>query len=83
MITFGAFVLGLLIFGIGFTMVWKTNRWREYVGSLSDILGYSQYSWLDWNLLGVIIMVIGVVVALGLFQTFIMLTLGRIFAPSL
>lgn len=64
-------------------MVLKTNRWREYVGSLNDILGYPQLSWLDWNVLGVVIMVLGVIVAFGLWQTFLLLTLGRVFAPSL
>lgn len=64
-------------------MVWKTHRWREYAGSLSDILGYPQLSWLDWNVLGVLIMLFGVIVMLGLFQAFIMLTLGRVLAPGL
>lgn len=76
-------MLGLIIFAVGFSMVWKTNRWREYAGSLNDILGYPQLNWLDWNGLGVIIMVLGVIVIFGLFQLFIAVTVGQLFAPSL
>lgn len=76
-------MLGLLITAVGFFMVWKTHRWREYVGSLNDILGYPQWSWLDWNVLGVLTMVIGVVVMFGLLQTFLALTLGRLLRPGM
>lgn len=82
MITLGSFVLGLLIIAVGFFMIWKTHRWQEYVGSLNDILGYPQWSWLDWDTLGVLTMVIGAVVMFGLFQTFLMLTVSRLLRPS-
>ncbi len=79
MITFGGFTIGLLMFAVGFTMVWKSHRWREYVGSINDILGYPQYSWLDWSFTGVVLMILGLLVASGLIQAIIGATLGKFF----
>ncbi len=81
MITFGGFVVGLLIIGIGFVMVWKTNRWQEYVGSLNIILGYPRLSWLDWDTLGVFLMFVGALTAFGLIQTLLTYTVGQLFTP--
>jgi len=82
MITLGGVVIGLLLLGIGFLMIWKTHSWRDNVGSLNIILGYPRLGWLDWNSLGVFLMVTGLLVGLGLVQDFLTLTIGRLFQLS-
>jgi uncharacterized membrane protein YphA (DoxX/SURF4 family) len=79
MITFTGFVVGLLLIGLGFLMVWKTRRWQEYVGSLNIILGYPRSDWLDWNTLGIGLMALGLLLVLGLLQSFFALTVGSLF----
>jgi len=77
MITFGGFILGLALFLIGLFMLWRSDAWRQNVGSLNTIL-QSDKEWLDWNFIGIILMLAGVIIAFGLFQTFIALTVGRL-----
>jgi hypothetical protein len=76
------FVVGLGLVGIGFLMVWKTHRWQEYVGSLNYILGYPRLSWLDWDTLGVILMISGVLTMFGLFQAFLTFVVSKLFATG-
>jgi hypothetical protein len=79
MITLGGFFLGLAIMGIGFLMIWKHNQWRQNVGSLRDLVGYPNIPWLDWGVLGVVLLAVGLLIAFGLLQLFITLTFGRFF----
>lgn len=81
MITLGGVVIGLLLIGIGFVMVWKTNRWQEYVGSLNLILGYPRLSWLDWDTLGVFLMFVGTLTLFGLVQAAIVAAVAQLFSP--
>ncbi len=74
--TFPSFVLGLLVMGIGFTMVWRTNRWDEFFGSFEYAVGVS---WLSWKTVGIILIFVGFLVAFGLLQAFFLATIGRFF----
>ena len=76
------FVVGLFLVALGFLMVWKSHRWEEYVGSLNSIFGYPRLQWLDWDTLGVLLMVVGVLTMFGLFQAFLTLTVGKLFSPG-
>ena len=75
-------MVGLLLLGIGFLMIWRTRNWRDSVGSLNIILGYPRLQWLDWNSLGLFLMVVGLLVGLGLVQDFLNLTVNRLFRTS-
>lgn len=76
LMTFGYFILGLIVMILGFTMVWRTNRWDEFFGSFEYAVGIS---WLSWKTVGIIIIFVGFLVAFGLIQAFIVATLGRFF----
>ena len=78
--TFLGFIVGLGLVALGFVMVWKSYRWEEYVGSLNGILGYPRLQWLDWDTLGVLLMGIGALTMFGLFQAFLTLMVGKLFA---
>ncbi len=73
MITLGGFIWGAIVVVIGIVMVWKTHKFREYVGNLNTLLGYPQFSWLDWNVLGVIMVIVGIFMMFGLMQEIIIL----------
>jgi hypothetical protein len=81
MITLGGFIWGIIVAVIGFLMVWKTHKFREHVGSLNMLFGYPQHSWLDWNLLGVIMVIVGIFMMFGLMQEIILL-LAKGFFPT-
>lgn len=74
--TFGYFILGLLVMGIGFTMVWRTNVWDDFFGSFEYAVGVS---WLSWKVVGIIFLFIGFLVAFGLIQAFFAATIGQLF----
>lgn len=74
--TFGYFILGLLVMGIGFTMVWRTNVWDDFFGSFEYAVGVS---WLSWKVVGIIFLFTGFLVAFGLIQAFFTATIGQLF----
>jgi len=82
MITFAGFITGLMLAGIGFTMVWRGNKWREYVGNLSAIIQYPNAGWLTWGVLGAVLMIIGFLMAFGLIQGLLTLMLGGFISPK-
>lgn len=73
MFTIGGFFLGLLFLAVGFFMVWKAARLRQWVGDLTIIF---DVSWLDWPLLGIIVMAFGGLLITGLMQTILLLIFG-------
>lgn len=79
--TIGGFILGILIAGIGFLMLWQGHKFREYVGDLDEIFQVNA-SWLDWPVLGAALIFIGIFVAFGLFQAIAGAVLGPVFAPQ-
>lgn len=74
--TFGYFILGLLVMGIGFTMVWRTNIWDDFFGSFEYAVGVS---WLSWKTVGIVLIFVGFLLAFGLMQAFLYATIGRFF----
>lgn len=74
MITVGSFFLGLLLLVVGFVMVWKSNRLRLTVGDLASLLGYS---WLDWPIVGSLVMLVGAFVMFNLWQALALFLFGR------
>jgi hypothetical protein len=78
--SFGMFVLGLMVMAIGFGMVYKTDWLLRNVGDLSAIVGSSFGNFLSWKLLGIIFLVGGFLVMTGLLQWFLMDTIGRFFS---
>lgn len=74
----GGFLLGAVLMGLGFLMVWKHYRFVQYFGELGDILDI-QYSWFNWQTVGIATMVLGFLIAFGIVGIFLQLTVGRIF----
>lgn len=81
--TIGGFILGIAIAILGFFMVWKGHRWREYVGDLREIMQFSGMGWLDWPVLGAFLMFVGVMMAFGIFQAIAVAILGPLFSPKI
>lgn len=77
--TFGGFILGLLMFAVGFVMIWRTRYFDDFFGDIGVALGLYNSSWFNWKTLGVIFMFVGFLVAFGLIQAFISATFGQIF----
>lgn len=77
--TFGGFILGLIIFAAGFTMVWRTNWFVENWGDIGQIVGLNNATWASWKFFGIILIFLGFLVAFGLLQLFFEATIGRFF----
>lgn len=77
--SFGLIILGLAIMAVGFLMVWKTNKWLEWFGDIGTVMGFIGATWMSWKTLGMIFMLIGFLMATGLMQLFLQVTLGRLF----
>lgn len=75
--TFGMFILGALVMGIGFTMVWRTNVWTDFFGSLDYAVGVS---WITWKSLGIFLMFVGFLLAFGLIGLFLQRIFGNGFS---
>ena len=75
MLTVGGFFLGLLFLAIGFFMVWKGSRLRQWVGDIATIL---EVSWLDWPIIGVVLMLLGAMLMTGTLQSLLLLVLGNL-----
>lgn len=63
---------------IGFLAVWKTDWFLQNLGDLSMLFGSSQ-QWLSWKVVGLILMLVGFLVAFGLIQLFFAVTFGQLF----
>ena len=73
MVTIGSVLLGLVLIAVGSFMVWKGSRLRQWVGDIASIL---EVSWLDWPVLGVIVILLGGLLMTGLIQTILVGVLG-------
>jgi len=73
--TFGIFILGILIMGTGFLMVWRTRNFEEYLGSLEYAVGVR---WVSWKTLGILFLMIGFLMAFGLLGAFLEKTFGSL-----
>ena len=81
--TIGFFLLGSVMMGAGFFMVYRTDLWREWFGDLGAAIGIYGSSWLSWKLFGIVLMLLGFLVAFGLIEIFFWLTIGRLFRGGL
>lgn len=77
--TFGGFILGVILMAVGFLAVWKTNWFLENLGDVGEMIGVYDKPWLSWKTLGVAFIFIGFMIAFGLFQVFFAAIFGRIF----
>jgi hypothetical protein len=76
--SFGIFLLGLIMMAIGFMAVWKTNWFLQNFGDISELFGSGQ-QWLSWKAVGLFFMFLGFLVAFGLIQAFFGATIGGLF----
>lgn len=76
--SFGLFILGALMMGVGFLAVWKTNWFLENLGDIGELFGSGQ-QWLSWKLVGLVLMFLGFLVAFGLLELFFAATIGGLF----
>ena len=81
----GSIIGGVLILGVGFLIIWKSdwivsnfghNDWAE------NKLGSSGGTRLMYKLIGLIIMFFGILMITGLHGEFLMATLGKIFIKN-
>lgn len=79
--SFGFFILGALLMGAGFSMVWKTAWWDSNWGDIGAIVGIHGSSLSSWKLAGVICMFVGFLIAFGILEAFFHITVGR-FLPT-
>lgn len=77
--TLTGFIIGVLMMVVGFVCVRKTDLLLRYLGDISVLFGAMNASWLSWKIVGVILLLLGFMIAFGLFQAFFYLTLGPIF----
>ncbi|MEX1997338.1 MAG: hypothetical protein WEA04_01515 [Candidatus Andersenbacteria bacterium] len=77
--TLGSFFLGLALMIIGFLCVRKTDALLRYFGDISEVFGLINAQWISWKVFGVALMIVGFMVAFGLLQAFLILTIGRLF----
>lgn len=78
--TFGGFILGLIIFAAGFMMVWRTNWFVENWGDIGQLIGINNAMWASWKLFGIFLILLGFLVAFGLLQLFFWATIGGLFS---
>lgn len=74
----GSFLLGLVFLVAGFLMLWRTRIFREFVGDLATVLGSPERTWLDWKLLGVIFMFVGMLLIFGILPRLLSRIVGNI-----
>ena len=67
--TIGGFFLGLTFAVIGFLGVWKSYWFRKNIGDINELFGVTRITWLNWDTVGLFLIVLGIVIMLGLFQT--------------
>ena len=80
--TFGFFILGVIIMAIGVLATWKTTYFLQNFGDISEVFGAMNARWLSWKLVGIFFIILGFLIAFDLFPLFVMLTIGRFFAPN-
>ncbi len=77
--SFGLILLGIVLLALGFVVLWRTNLFMQWFGDLSILTGAS---WLSWKTLGIILMLIGFLLATNLLPLFLNVTLGRLFLSA-
>lgn len=75
----GGFFIGIIIMAIGFAAVRYTDWFLRNFGDLGEAFGAFNASWLSWKVAGLLLLLIGFLVAFGLVQLFFNATIGRLF----
>jgi len=75
--SFGFFVLGMIMMTVGFFAVWKTNYFLQWFGDISELFGVVNAQWLSWKAFGVFLMFFGFLIAFNLFGTIFAGTIGQ------
>lgn len=81
--SFGFFILGVLMMVAGISMVWKTAWWDNNWGDIGAAFGLKGSGLEHWKLIGVIMMFLGFLLAFGLFELFFNITVGRLLPTGL
>lgn len=77
--TIGGFIVGMVMMILGFFAVARTNWFLENMGDVSQIFGLQNAQWFSWKLVGIILLVLGFMIAFGLFELFFLSVLGGLF----
>lgn len=77
--TLGGFVLGLILMAAGFAAVVRTDWFLENLGDVSQVFGMENGQWFSWKLVGMILLLVGFMIAFGLFQLFFYVVFGSLF----
>ena len=59
-------------------MVWRGNILEQWLGEVGDLLGFSG-DWLTWKTAGVFFLILGFLLATGLFAQFFTMFFGGLF----
>ncbi len=63
---------------IGFMMIYRTNVFEQSFGDIGDALGFYNANWLSWKVIGMVLLIFGFLIAFGLLQLFLQITIGRL-----
>lgn len=77
--SFGVFLLGVLLATAGFFMVWKTFWFERNFGDIGAAFGLYGSTWMSWKLIGLVLILLGFMIAFGLFELFFRVTFGQLF----
>ncbi|MEX0649654.1 MAG: hypothetical protein WD200_01480 [Candidatus Andersenbacteria bacterium] len=77
--SFGGFIFGIFLMGIGFLAVYKTYWFEQNLGDVGAVFGINDQPWMSWKFFGIVLMLIGFLVAFGLLSFFFQVTIGRFF----
>lgn len=80
--SFFGFIFGAMIMAVGFMAVWKTDWFVRNMGDFGSAFGLSNSMWMSWKFFGMVAILIGFLIAFGLFQVFFTLTIGQLFTTS-
>jgi hypothetical protein len=75
-------LLGLALIAVGFVFVWKTEWFQQNVGSIAwaeDKMGTMGGSRLMYKLIGILVIVIGILIATNLYRTAFVSAFGWLF----
>jgi hypothetical protein len=73
------FFIGMALMALGFTIIWRTNYFLQWFGDIGQAFGTVGMPWLSWKAFGLALLFGGFLVAFGLFEILLGLTIGRLF----
>lgn len=77
--SFGGFIFGAFIMLVGFLAVYKTTWFEQNMGDLGTVVGVHDKPWLSWKVFGLVMLMLGFLIAFGLLSLFFEITIGRLF----